>query len=92
MENLIKLRVFRDETTEIFNNIINNVRKFKDKSFIDQIDPFDDKYSEIISDVEIDSLKIFENRFELGKYIRFNRDITREMNFVVFLIKVQKFL
>ena len=59
MENLIKLRVFRDETTEIFNNIINNVRKFKDKSFIDQIDPFDDKYSEIISDVEIDSLKIF---------------------------------
>ncbi len=42
MENLIKLRVFRDETTEIFNNIINNVRKFKDKSFIDQIDPFDD--------------------------------------------------
>ena len=47
MENLIKLRVFRDETTEIFNNIINNVRKFKDKSFIDQIDPFDDKYSEI---------------------------------------------
>ena len=69
MENLIKLRVFRDETTEIFNNIINNVRKFKDKSFIDQIDPFDDKYSEIISDLEIDSLKIFENRFELGKYI-----------------------
>ena len=69
MEKLIQLRTFRKEATNQFNELISNVRKDKDKSYIELIDPFDDEYSEIISDTQIDTLKIFENRFELAKYI-----------------------
>ena len=32
----------------------------KCKSYIELIDPFDDEYSEIISDTQIDTLKIFD--------------------------------
>ena len=69
MEKLIQLRTFRKEATNQFNELISNVRKDKDKSYIELIDPFDDEYSEIISDTQIDTLKIFENRFEMAKYI-----------------------
>ena len=59
MEKHIQLRTFRKEATDQFSELISNVRKDKDKSYIDLIDPFDDEYSEIISDTQIDTLKIF---------------------------------
>ena len=43
MEKLIQLRTFRKEATNQFNELISNVRKDKDKSYIELIDPFDDE-------------------------------------------------
>ena len=54
MENKVKLRVFKRETTEKFNEIISKIRKTKDKTFINEIDPYDDNQSQIISDILID--------------------------------------
>ena len=54
MENKVKLRVFKRETTEKFNEIISKNRKTKDKTFINEIDPYDDNQSQIISDILID--------------------------------------
>ena len=49
MENKVKLRVFKRETTEKFNEIISKIRKTKDKTFINEIDPYDYNQSQIIS-------------------------------------------
>ena len=69
MENKVKLRVFKRETTEKFNEIISKIRKTKDKTFINEIDPYDDNQSQIISDILIDQKKPFRTRYDLGKYI-----------------------
>ncbi|EEE39522.1 hypothetical protein [Prochlorococcus marinus] len=69
MESNIELRVFKKETTEKFNQVISKIRKTKDKTFINEINPLDDNQSQVISNVCIDQNKYFNTRYDLGKYI-----------------------
>ena len=48
---------------------VGKIRKTKDKTFINEIDPYDDNQSQIISDILIDQKKPFRTRYDLGKYI-----------------------
>ena len=67
--NIQQIRVLKEAAVDLFSERIALVRSTGEPSYIHEIDPFSEEFTELISDVSIDADQTFENRFELAKYL-----------------------